>query len=185
MLKSIGTAAAMIVTYHAAFAQSGPGEVRFDLEPNPQFVSCLAPGAPVAHVTVKRGNLNDTLLLRATGLKPNLQFDMFTVQRSPLDANGKPVANFKGFGMAWYQSDIEADENGEAKVLIKTILLDQIFGFDADPYRGPIHRRRYYRQPTRSISAFGLTTRMMPRHAGSMSTSQRRSMANITPARWR
>jgi hypothetical protein len=136
MLKSIGTAAAMIVTYHAAFAQSGPGEVRFDLEPNPQFVSCLAPGAPVAHVTVKRGNLNDTLLLRATGLKPNLQFDMFTVQRSPLDANGKPVANFKGFGMAWYQSDIEADENGEAKVLIKTILLDQIFGFDADPVPG-------------------------------------------------
>ena len=54
----------------------------------------------MAHVTVKRGNLNDTLLLRATGLKPNLQFDMFTVQRSPLDANGKPVANFKGFGMA-------------------------------------------------------------------------------------
>ena len=58
------------------------------------------PGAPVAHVTVKRGNLNYTLLLRATGLKPNLQFDMFTVQCSPLDANGKPVANFKGFGMA-------------------------------------------------------------------------------------
>jgi hypothetical protein len=61
---------------------------------------------------------------------------MFTVQRSPLDANGKPVADFKGFGMAWYQSDIEADENGEAKVLIKTILLDQIFGFDADPVPG-------------------------------------------------
>jgi hypothetical protein len=120
MLKSLGTAAAMLIASHAAFAQSGPGEAQFDLEPNPAFLACLAPGAPSAHVIVKRGNLNDTLLLRATGLKPNLQFHMFTVQRSPLDANGKPVANFKGFGMAWYQSDIEADENAEAKVLIKT-----------------------------------------------------------------
>jgi hypothetical protein len=136
MLKSFGTAAAMLIAFHAAFAQSGPGVVQFDLEPNPAFLACLAPGAPAAHVIVQRSNLNDTLLLRATGLKPNLQFDMFTVQRSPLDATGKPVEKFKGFGMAWYQSDIEANENGEAKVLIKTILLDQIFGFDADPVPG-------------------------------------------------
>jgi hypothetical protein len=133
MLKSIGTAAAVLVASHAAFAQSPPGSVRFDLVPNSQFLTCLSPGVPSAHVDVRRGNLNDTLILRVSGLKPNLQFDMFTVQRSPLDADGKPVANFKGFGLAWYQSDIEADQDGEAKVQIKTILLDQIFGFDADP----------------------------------------------------
>ena len=133
MLKSVGTAAAMLIASHAAFAQSGPGEVQFDLEPNPAFLRCLSPGVPTAHVDVRRGNLNDSLILRVSGLKPNLQFEMFTVQRSPLDADGKPVANFKGFGLAWYQSDIEADQDGEAKVQIKTILLDQIFGFDADP----------------------------------------------------
>ena len=68
MLKSLGTTAAMLVASHAAFAQSGPGEVRFDLEPNPQFVSCLAPGAPAAHVTVKRGNLTHQSTSKTTFL---------------------------------------------------------------------------------------------------------------------
>jgi hypothetical protein len=66
-------------------------------------------------------------------LKPNLDFDLFTVQRSPLGASGAAVTDFKGFGLAWYQSDLHSNEKGEAFVRIKTILLDQIFGFDADP----------------------------------------------------
>ena len=57
MLKSLGATAAILVASHVAFAQSGPGEVRFDLAPNPAFLNCLAPGAPAAHVTVKRGDL--------------------------------------------------------------------------------------------------------------------------------
>ena len=32
--------------------------------------------------------------------------------------------------MAWYQSDIHVNHSGRATVRIKTILLDQIFGFD-------------------------------------------------------
>ena len=71
---------------------------------------------------VKRGELNDTALLHVTGLKPNLAFDVFTVQRSSLDSSGAPVTGFKGFGLAWYQSDLQADDNGNAKVVIKTIL---------------------------------------------------------------
>jgi len=34
--------------------------------------------------------------------------------------------------LAWYQSDLHSEDYGNAKVTIKTILLDQIFGFDAD-----------------------------------------------------
>ena len=37
---------------------------------------------------VKRGNLNDTAIISVTGLKPNLDFDVFTVQRSSLDSSG-------------------------------------------------------------------------------------------------
>ncbi len=81
---------------------------------------------------VRRGELNDTGIIYVTGLKPNLQFDLFTVQRSSLDANGDPAANFPGFGLAWYQTDVNADSNGNATAVIKTILLDQIFGFDGD-----------------------------------------------------
>jgi hypothetical protein len=119
----------------AAHANSKPDQTQFTLTANPAFVACLsADGStpPQAVVFVKRGNSNDTGVVYVTGLKPDLKFDLFTVQRSSLDAEGKPVSNFPGFGLAWYQTDLNADSNGTAKVLIKTILLDQIFGFDGD-----------------------------------------------------
>ena len=88
---------------------------------------------PTAEVNVERGDLNDTLKLKLHNIKPGLAFDLFTIQRSNKLSDGSPDPNFKGsFGMAWYQSDIEADHDGNANVTIKTILLDQIFGFDAD-----------------------------------------------------
>src|SRR5262245_26030799 len=110
----------------------------FKLVANPRFANCLArfPGddrrAPSADVTVQRGKLNDTLTLRISNIKPHLAFDLFTVQRSNLLAAGTPDPAFKDFGMAWYQSDVQADAKGNGSVSIRTILLDQIFGFDPD-----------------------------------------------------
>lgn len=100
---------------------------------NPKLESCIADSsgiAPTATVTVLRGELNDVLVLSAHHIKPNLAFDMFTVQNSSLLANSQPDPAFKNFGLAWYQSDVQANSNGEAQVVIRTILLDQIFGFD-------------------------------------------------------
>ena len=111
------------------FAQAN--EADFDLFPNPKFVSCLGPN-PQAHVKVTRGSLNDTMVITGSGFKPELAFDLFTTQRSNLLSNGTPNPNFTNFGLSWYQSDIEADTEGEINVKIQTILLDQIFGFDAD-----------------------------------------------------
>jgi len=97
-------------------------------------VSCLAQGnaTPTVHATVKRGDLNDELTLTLRGFKPGLQFDLFTVERSPQLANGAANPNFTNFGLAWYQSDVEANHgrSGNGDVKIRTILLDQIFGFD-------------------------------------------------------
>jgi hypothetical protein len=114
-----------------------PGDiVSFDFAPNPKFLPCLAQypndtaRAPSVHAVVVRGDLNDGLFLRGDYVKPGLQFDMFTVENSSLDATGAPVANFANFGLAWYQSDLEADKHGEMRASIRTILLDQIFGFD-------------------------------------------------------
>ena len=55
------------------------------------------------------------------------------VRTSLLDAS-TPNPDFKGsFGLAWYQSDIQIGKRiDEGHVRIKTILLDQIFGFDPD-----------------------------------------------------
>jgi hypothetical protein len=132
MLRIIGgVCISTIVTLSFAHAQSPVNEIAFDLVPNPAVKACVGPN-PQAHVKVTRGELNDTLDISISGIRPNLQFDLFTVQRSSLDNKGKPVANFKGFGLAWYQTDLNADTSGEGTAEIKTILLDQIFGFDAD-----------------------------------------------------
>jgi hypothetical protein len=120
-----------------------PREIEFNLTPNARFVNCLAqyPGdtrrPPKAKVEVKRGRLNDELELKLQNVKPGLAFDLFTVQRSSLLANGTPDPNFTNFGMAWYQSDVEANSQGSAHVEINTILLDQIFGFDPDVNLAP------------------------------------------------
>jgi hypothetical protein len=107
----------------------------FDLKPNPKVVACLGvPNGPTptAHVTVKRGPLSDTLIIVADNIRPHLAFDMFTVQRSNLRPNGTIDTTVKNFGLAWYQSDLEANGAGHFQASIKTILLDQIFGFDPD-----------------------------------------------------
>jgi hypothetical protein len=112
-------------------------EVHFELHPNPKFLKCLAQNPddedaqPYVDVTVVRGDANDGLFLRGRNIKAGLKFDMFTVENTNLQADGKVNPEFDGnFGLAWYQSDLEANENGKMKATIRTILLDQIFGFD-------------------------------------------------------
>src|ERR1700722_601501 len=134
MYRLLGATSAFCLMSSLAMAQK-PDHATFKLYPNPSFLSCLAEDSQTvqAAVEVKRGDLNDTALIRVKGLKPDLDFDVFTVQRSSLGSDGKPSSDFKGsFGLAWYQSDLHADHHGNAQVIIKTILLDQIFGFDAD-----------------------------------------------------
>lgn len=117
-------------------------EIAFNLVPQQKILACLAgPGGatPTAQVIVQRGELSDVLILSAHHLKPNLGFDLFTIQNTNLLANGKLDPNFKNFGLAWYQTDVQADSNGNAEVAIKTILLDQIFGFDPASGLEPTH----------------------------------------------
>jgi len=113
------------------------------------------------------------------GIKPGLAFDLFTVQRSPFLSNGTKDATFTGsFGLAWYQSDIEIGRRrDEGRLRIKTILLDQIFGFDPDVTLP---------RPTPSISASGSTIRRIswPAPAGSHSRP-RRSTVSTRLVLWR
>ncbi len=120
-----------------------PDEIHFELHPNARFLNCLAqfPGdanrSPSVHVTVVRGSLNDSLSLRGQNIKPGLKFDLFTVERSNLRADATPDPFFTNFGLAWYQSDLQANHEGAMSVVVRTILLDQIFGFDPDGGLGP------------------------------------------------
>jgi hypothetical protein len=104
----------------------------FSMFVNPANLSCLRKTGetPKVNATVTRGSLNDTLTLTLSGFKPGIQFDLFTIENSNQTSSGQKDPKFKGFGMAWYQSDIHVRSDGTGSVAIKTILLDQIFGFD-------------------------------------------------------
>ena len=133
---------AISLGFAGMFASAQVPETVFNLVPQPKFLGCLGTAggpAPTAEVIVQRGELNDILILRAHHLKPNLGFDLFTIQNTNLLPDGQVDPNFKNFGLAWYQTDIQADKNGDAEVAIKTILLDQIFGFDPAAGLQPTH----------------------------------------------
>jgi len=130
--------------------------VKFHLVPNPKFAKCLAQypddpsRQPTADVVIVRGDQRDSLRLNAKYIKPKLAFDMFTVEHSSLGADGKPDPSFTNFGLAWYQSDLQAHDDGYAHVDIRTILLDQIFGFDPAatlPPTGTFHVGFWFNDP--------------------------------------
>ena len=105
----------------------------FPLTPVAKTINCLRGNStttPTATVIVGQGALTDDLTIIGTGIKPGLAFDLFTVQKSPLLSNGTPDPNFKNFGLAWYQTDLQANMVGQIFATLHTILVNQIFGFD-------------------------------------------------------
>jgi len=129
----------LVVAAFAAAVQPLAAEVHrktFKLHANPPFASCFGSEA-TANVVVVRGNLADTLTITGEDFLPNLDFDLFTIQRTELLSNGQPDPNFTNFGMAWYQTDLHSNSEGKINATIHTILLDQIFGFDPDTALAP------------------------------------------------
>jgi hypothetical protein len=119
----------------------GPDEISFNLVANPKFSACLQGpnnyNPPQAKVTVSRGTANDVMIVELSNFKPGAAFDLFTIQRTNLTPAGVLDTNFPGsFGLAWYQSDIHVGNDGKAEAVVKSVLLDGIFGFDADPIPG-------------------------------------------------
>ena len=140
--RSICASAFLATLALTTLAHAQKNTVEFDLVANPKFTSCLGTlggGTPQAHVKVTRGNLNDTLQITGGNFKPGLGFDLFTIQRTNLLSDGTVNPKFTNFGLSWYQSDLQADAEGNIQATLRTILLDQIFGFDADvsPTRFP------------------------------------------------
>jgi hypothetical protein len=158
------TALAVVTLSGTASAQDKKDEINFNLHPDPAVIDCLRANSyeePRARATVIRGKLNDTLILDLDGIKPGLAFDLFTVQRSKFLADGSPDPNFvglfkKSFGLAWYQSDIEIGKHtDDGHVRIKTILLDQIFGFDPDvalPPTNTFHLGFWFNNPQDAVA---------------------------------
>ncbi|MEZ4236174.1 MAG: hypothetical protein R3F59_08425 [Myxococcota bacterium] len=114
----------------------------FSFTPNARFTDCMAryPGDPSrpprVDALVVSGDGAETMWLYGNDLKPGIAFDLFTVERSSLDATAQPVADFPGFGFSWYQADLEADRRGRVYQVIRTILLNEPFGLVDDATDG-------------------------------------------------
>jgi hypothetical protein len=116
-----------------------PHKITFHLFPNKQFLGCSQEENQTAKatVTVIRGKQVARLTLHLKGFQEDVGYDLFTVQNSPQLANGDPDPNFTNFGMAWYQADFDVASTHAVTVKIKTILLDEAFGFDPAANLGP------------------------------------------------
>ena len=112
--------------------------VHFSFRPIEAFEPCIArypdepSRRPEVDAIVVRGEDNDAMWIRGRNMKPELAFDLFTIERSLLDADGVRDADFAGFGLAWYQTDLKANRWGNLYTVVRTVLLDEIFGLDAD-----------------------------------------------------
>jgi hypothetical protein len=130
----------------------------FTLMPEAKYLTCFAANVnkpPIAKVTVSRAGQRDQLVLSVSGLKPDLHFDVFTVQRSNLLANGSVDPQFTNFGLAWFQSDLTADADGNATTSLFSIFVDQIFGFDPDVDLAPtntFHVGFWFHNPAKAKS---------------------------------
>jgi len=87
---------------------------------------------PTVTIMVTHGTPDDLMTVTGDHFLPNLNFDLFTVQRTNLLSDGKVNPNFTNFGLAWFQSRLHADVNGHISATVRTVLMDRIFGFDPD-----------------------------------------------------
>jgi hypothetical protein len=98
---------------------------------------------------------NDIMVLSATGLPANTGFDMFLVQNSPLDAG------FNGFGFGWYQSDVQSDSRGFARVSVQGIFDHETFIEDPSHPFDPTHTFNvgfWFNSPTQEQQVCGNAT---------------------------
>jgi hypothetical protein len=95
LLASLLVSSALIAATPPAFAK----KYSFDMPVSAGAATCL-PNA-TAHVTITPHGATDEMHVRAKGLPPNTDFDLFVIQ--------VPTAPF---GFSWYQGDVETDDNG-------------------------------------------------------------------------
>jgi hypothetical protein len=107
LLNSLGAtavAAAALIGFATAQADAKDNKQEFPMvrAAKPVASGCL-PNA-MANVTIKPRGPVEVMEVNVSGLPPKTDFDFFVIQKP-----GAP------FGMAWYQGDIETNEDGEGR----------------------------------------------------------------------
>ena len=85
------------------------GEKVFNMVPSSAAIKACLPQAS-GEVTIETGDLNDKMEVRVRGLAPNTEYDLFVIE----------VPN-SPFGISWYQSDLQTDENGRGHAKVRGV----------------------------------------------------------------
>jgi len=108
MALGLGLTAASGATTGASARQQSPGPFSFALRPPANIAACLPHAG--GRVTITPGSLNDTMRVSVHGMPRNSGFDLFVIQT--------PTAPF---GVSWYQTDIQANEDGNGHATVRGI----------------------------------------------------------------
>ena len=114
-LATTGAVAVAISVTVATSATATSSTLTFALQPSSAAISACLPHAS-GHVTITTGDHNDTMKVTVSGMPANKGFDLFVIQT--------PAAPF---GVSWYQSDIQANDNGFGSATVRGI-------FDAETF---------------------------------------------------
>src|SRR5689334_24686735 len=114
-IAAAGLAAAFGTTAGASARPATAQTFSFGLKPSSPAISACLPKAG-GHATITPGKLNDTMKVNLHGMPPNTGFDLFVIQQ--------PTAPF---GVSWYQSDIQTNDNGFGSATVRGI-------FDAETF---------------------------------------------------
>ena len=86
----------------------------FALVPSPNIAACLPNAGGSATITT--GKQNDTMKVSIHGMPKNAGFDLFVIQQ--------PLAPF---GVSWYQSDVNANDEGNGSATVKGVFDSETF----------------------------------------------------------
>ena len=113
-LAACGTGADAASSSNTDLSQDRNAAFSFSLVPSPGITACLPKARGSAQIF--KNALNDTLKVHIAGLPANTGYDLFV-----LEIPNKP------FGVAWYQSDMETNGNGEGDVSVVGIFNKETF----------------------------------------------------------
>jgi hypothetical protein len=117
-VSGVALAAGLTAAAGATGGAGGPARAAqtfsFKLVPSPGITACLPHAS--GRATITTGRLNDTMKVSISGMPRRAGFDLFVIQTP-----NKP------FGVSWYQSDVNAGEDGNGSATVKGI-------FDAETF---------------------------------------------------
>jgi hypothetical protein len=109
VVAAVGLAAGFGAPASAATKAATASSFSFALVPSSTAITACLPHAS-GHATITPGKLNDTMKVTLSGMPPNAGFDLFVIQQ--------PAAPF---GVAWYQTDVQANAYGTGSATVKGV----------------------------------------------------------------